>query len=53
MKKYNFPICEIEILTASDVITTSVSTFREFSFSNTGNLDSDGNIDRIMWMESH
>ena len=52
MKKYSSPICEIEFLTASDVITTSVSTFREFTFSNTGDLDGDG-IDRVQWLNNY
>lgn len=49
MKKYNSPICEIEILTTSDVVTSSSDTFRIFSFFNTGNLDDNSSIDRAEW----
>ena len=47
MKKYNSPICEIEIFTMSDVITSS--SFKTFSFSDIGNLDDNSNIDRLEW----
>ena len=47
MKKYNSPICGIEIITTSDVITSS--SFRTFSFSDTGNLDDNSGIDIVEW----
>ena len=46
MKKYNSPVCEIEIFTMSDVVTAS--KYQEFYSSNIGNLD-DGGIDKIIW----
>ena len=49
MKKYNSPICEIEIFATPDVITSSSDTFRIFSFSNIGNLDDNSNIDKVNW----
>ena len=49
MKKYNSPICEIEIFATSDVVTTSSASFRLFSFFNQGNLDDNSNIDRVEW----
>ena len=47
MKKYNSPICEIEILTMDDVLTAS--SFNSFTFAESGNLDNDVNIDRVEW----
>ena len=49
MKKYNSPICEVESLMTSDIITTSSSEFRNFSFSSVGNLDDDRSIDVVQW----
>ena len=46
MKKYNSPVCEIEIFTMSDIVTASA--YQNFFSSNVGNLD-DGGIDRIEW----
>lgn len=47
MKKYNSPICRIEIFTTTDVVTSS--SFRTFSSSDIGNLDDGGNIDIVEW----
>lgn len=49
MKKYSSPICEFECLMTSDIITSSSSEFRVFSFLNVGDLDGERSIDVIEW----
>ena len=49
MKKYNSPMCEIEIFATSDVVSSSSDSFRLFSSSGVGNLDDGSNIDKVIW----
>ena len=49
MKKYNSPVCEIELLATSDIITTSSSEYRGFSAFGVGDLDNGRDIDVVEW----